>query len=199
MNEICRRICEQAQRAEFVDPLTKLPPRDEVSLSALLCLYHQADCISWNLVPLLLPSRERSGRTAEWILRPRGYLCSEYPLFWRTDEELEARGGMRPDFLFLSPDGRRAAFIEHKIGGGDTHKGDAYGGQFGRYLKYLVDVGVPEAFLIVLTAEEFITRESPWYVRELEAAHTLHSTHQHAGAFLMTWESILSAVHRMSA
>jgi hypothetical protein len=194
MNQICQRICEQAQQVGFVDPLTKLPPRDEVSLSALLCLYHQAGRIRWDRVPLLLPSREPSGHNADLILGSSGYLCSEYPLFWKTDDELRARGGMKPDFLFISPDWRRAAFIEHKIGGGDTHKGDMYGGQFGRYLKYLIDARVTEAFLVVLTADAFIMRESPWYIRELEAARKLHSPDQKASAFVLTWEKILSAV-----
>lgn len=194
MSDICRRVCKRAEEVGFVDPLTNLPPRDELGLSFLLSLYHQSGRVAWEAVPLLLPLGEASGRSAGAIFGRQGYLCSEYPLFWRTRDELEARGGMKPDFLFLSVDRRLAALVEHKIGSGETHKGDTYGGQFGRYLKYLVDADVPEAYLLLLTSQEFVFRTSPWYIRELAAAHALQCPSGQAEVFVMTWEAIFDAI-----
>jgi hypothetical protein len=193
MGSECREICKRAQRIGFVDPLTMLPPHNEATLSALLSLYHQAHRIRWANVPLALFSGAQSGKTAAQIFGIPGYLCSEYPLFWASRDELEARGDMRPDFLYLSADRRIAAFVEHKIGGGLTHKGDSYGGQFGRYLKYLVDARVDEAFLILLTSQAFLSRVSPWYVHELEAARGILCRRGEVATCVMTWETILDA------
>jgi hypothetical protein len=196
MNAICRKICDEAERVGFVDPLTGLRPQDEDSLSALLCIYHQAGRISWDQVPLLLPSKVRSEHTAAAIFGISAYLCTEYPLFWKTSDELQTRGGMRPDILFLSHDRGRAAFIESKIGAGDTHKGDGYGGQFGRYLMYLGDSGIRDTSLILLTAEDFVTREPPWYIGDLHEAQKLYRGSTQVGTFVMTWESVLGALRR---
>ena len=64
----------------------------------------------------------------------------------------------------------------------------------GRYSKYLIDVRLAEAFLIVLTADAYFTREPPWYIGELEIALKLHTPTQDIKAFVMTWEKILAAV-----
>jgi len=195
--EICRTICDQARGTGFVDPLTKLPAFDEISLSALLCIYHQAQRIRWEEVPLILPSCKPSGRTAVDIFGIPGYLCGEYPLFWQTNDQLRDRGGLRPDLLFLSRDQRVAAFIENKIGAG--HKDDSYGGQFGRYAKYLVEAGVLEPYLLLLTSTTFISRTPPWYVRELQKAVEPHRSDGSVQAFVMLWEDVLRAYNPYGA
>ncbi len=57
-------FCKRMRKDRLLDPLTKLPLRDEVSPSALLCLYHQAERISWNGVTPLLPCTQRRGAAA---------------------------------------------------------------------------------------------------------------------------------------
>ena len=194
MTTVCATICQQAITSGFVDPITKLPPRDECSLSALLCLYHHARQIAWERVPMLSPSCAPTGRTAAEVLGRPGCLCSEYPLFWNTPAELEARGGMRPDFLFLSNDRTVAAFIENKVGADDTHKGDAYGGQFGRYIKYLMQSDVEEPYMILLTSSVYLCKTPPWYATELQAAVMLQSASQSICTLIIRWEDVLRAV-----
>jgi hypothetical protein len=194
MSDVCSAICATAKQIGFVDPLTKLPPRDEITLSALLVLYHQADRIQWNRVPLLLTSGADSGTAASILFDNPGGLCSEYPLFWASPEELEARGGMRPDLVYVSHAGDLFALIENKVGGGLTHKGDSFGGQFGRYLKYLVDTRVTSAYFILLTSEAMLAKPTPWYVRELEAARSLQCPAGEVQTFVMTWQAVLSGV-----
>jgi hypothetical protein len=75
---------------------------------------------------------------------------------------------MRPDFLFLGASGNIAALVEHKLGAGITHRGDSFGGQLGRYARYLAESSIPEVYVVLLTAEAFIRRVPPWYVTELE-------------------------------
>jgi hypothetical protein len=93
--------------------------------------------------------------------------------------------------LFLSSDQRIAAFIENKIGAG--YKDDSYGGQFGRYAKYLVEARVHEPYLLLLTSTSFISRMPPWYVRELQKAVKLRSPGRGVQAFVMLWEDVLRA------
>ncbi|MGQ9691590.1 MAG: hypothetical protein ACUVQY_10120 [Thermoproteota archaeon] len=195
--EICRAICDLAKETRFVDPLTKLPPFDEISLSALLCIYHQAQRILWKEVPLILPSCKPSGRTAADIFGIPGYLCGEYPLFWQTKDQLRDRGGLRPDLLFISRDQRVAAFIENKIGA--SHKDDSYGGQFGRYAKYLVEARVQKPYLLLLTSTTFISKTPPWYVTELQKGVGLHSPDGSVQAFVMLWEDVLRAYNSYAA
>lgn len=189
--QVCRSVCDKAARVGFVDPVSGLPPWDEVSLSALLSLYHQDERIDWGSVPFLLPSGGPSGVTAATILGRRGFLCTEYPLFWDTPDQLEARGQMTPDFLFLGADRELVALIEHKIGSGLTHRGDAFGGQLGRYAKYLAESSIADAFVILLTSEAFIRRKPAWYVTELDDAARGCLPEGRVQALVMTWEDVL--------
>jgi len=51
-NEI-ENIYVMATEFGLLDPITQLPARDENSISALLCIYHQQGKIDWAQVPLL--------------------------------------------------------------------------------------------------------------------------------------------------
>jgi hypothetical protein len=193
MTTICATICEHASAAGFVDPITKLPPRDECSLSALLCFYHHTGNIDWKKVPMISSNRAETGETAAAILAQSGYLGCEYPLFWETALELEARGGMRPDLLFLSSDQSTVAIVENKVGAADTHKGDEYGGQFGRYIKYLLDIHIEQRYMILLTSEFYIHKEPPWYLTELQEAEEIQGSREKVRSVVIVWEHVLRA------
>jgi len=75
-------IFVKATRIGFVDPITKLPPRDERSISALLCILYQQKKISWSRVNLLDLNCAVTGRMASDLFEESGCICSEYPLFW---------------------------------------------------------------------------------------------------------------------
>jgi len=191
MAKIPSAIRERAIQVGFVDPISGLPPREEVMLSALLTIYHQGGRIRWGDVPLRLSSGEDANATASTIFDRPGYLCSEYPLFWKTPEECEARGGIRPDLLYLSSDGDRVVFVENKVGA--PHKVDKYGGQFGRYIKYLLDCKVPAGVVILLTGQAFIDKRPPWYLPELVAARGLQCPSGGIETYVMTWEAVFAA------
>ena len=193
MTRECETVCEQAKAVGFIDPITKLPPSDECSLSALLCLYHHAGSIRWRKVPMLSFSCSETGQTAAEILGQTGYLGCEYPLFWKTTHERDARGGMRPDLLFLSSDRQTVAIVENKVGAGDTHKGDKLGGQFGRYIKYLLDNDIKQRYMILLTSEQYIGKKPPWYTGELQQAEDCQGSHNTVRSVIVTWEHVLRA------
>lgn len=190
--EICAQLCKDAQAAGLIDPITQLPPRDEVTLSALLCLYHQAGRIRWDRVPLLRPTCEGSGLTADSLFGRAGLMCSEYPLFHQTEAESQARGGMRPDILLMDQERQWAIFVEAKVGAGG--KDDSFGGQLGRYAKVLMESDIPELFLVVLTSAKFIRRTSPWYANELKSAVRRYSPNGRLKAYVILWEDVINAI-----
>ncbi|MFA6011647.1 MAG: hypothetical protein WC799_16785 [Desulfobacteraceae bacterium] len=191
--KIDKAILEKAAMCKFVDPITGLPPQDEISLSALLSIYHQQGRIGWNKVQLLMPYCTDSTTIASEVLKPSGSFSSEYPLFWRTNEELNARGGMRPDFIYISPDLRIVALIENKIGANDTHKDDSYGGQFGRYIKYLMESNIAEPYMILITSQFFLSKSPPWYATELQHAVNIQQSEGKIKTRIIVWEDILEA------
>jgi hypothetical protein len=170
MGTVCQTVCAQAAALQFLDPLTNLPPRDECSLSALLTVYHHQGQIAWERVPMLSSECNPLHGSAADIFKRPGCLCSEYPLFWDNDDECRARGGMRPDWLLLGTNREWAAIIESKLGAVDTHKNDEYGGQFGRYIKYLMESKVWERFMVLLTSSIYLRKNPPWYATELKIA-----------------------------
>ncbi len=193
MATVCETICKQAATCQFLDPLTNLPPRDECSLSALLSIYHHAGQIAWERVPIVSTECKRLPGSAADIFRRPGCLCSEYPLFWDNDEQCRARGNMKPDWLLLGPSREWAAIIENKVGAADTHKGDEYGGQFGRYIKYLMEAKVGERFMVLLTSSVYLRKNPPWYATELKDAVDRQKSSSLVSTVIIAWEDILSA------
>ena len=166
-------IHTEAERFRFVDPLTAIAPTQEDELTALLCIYHQRGAIDWHNVPLLPATPGAAPETAASIVNEGGHMFAEYPFFFRGKAGRERYGGMRPDILFLSNDRRRAVLIENKLGAPVTHKGDEFGNQFGRYLRYLNDAlakRLDSANLLVLTSRQFLSLPTPWYTDDLRTA-----------------------------
>lgn len=186
-------IYKTASQVGFIDPITKLLPRDERSISALLCIYYQQGRIDWSKVPVLDLTCQPSGLTAENLLGQAGILCSEYTLFWATKPECDAYGDMRPDFLYLSKDGNTVAIMENKLGAGDTHAGDHYGGQFGRYIQYLKQAPFSNRYMILLTSNHFLSKPVPWYATELRQAEEIQQSEEWVHSIIIRWEDVLAA------
>jgi hypothetical protein len=186
------KVFERAAIQKFVDPITGLPPQNEVSLSALLSIYHQRGQIAWNKVPLLMPDCTDTKTTAADVLNASGSLTTEYPLFYKK-EGVDAYGDMRPDFIYISQDRRTVALIENKIGANDTHKGDSYGGQYGRYIKYLMESKVAEPYMIIITSRSFLGKSPPWEATELQQAVKIQQSEDKVKARIIAWEDIIDA------
>ena len=188
-----KKIYETASRVGFLDPITKLPPRDERSISALLCIYHQQGKIDWAKVPLLDAKCQQIELTAEAVLGQPGILCSEYTLFWATKSECNAYGDMRPDFLYIASGDETAAIIENKLGAGDTHKRDHYGGQFGRYIQYLKQASAKNKYMILLTSKCYLPESVPGYASQLQLAEKLQRSAASIRSVIICWEDVLGA------
>lgn len=188
-------ILEKAKSSGFVDPLTGHPPTDETTLSALLSIFHQQRRIDWSKVKMRMPQNPtiKIDETADQVINQDGCLSAEYPLFWESHEQFDAYGGMRPDFIYISGDGKTVALIENKIGASPTHKGDSYGGQFGRYTKYLGECVLPRRYLILITMGTYIERKPPWYTGELLAAAAKWNSDRKVEYRIIIWEDILKA------
>lgn len=187
-------IKEQAEKVRFVDPLTGLAPTDEVTLSALLPIFHYRGRIDWSRVPLRKLDRPLSHpeESANFVISGIGCLSAEYPLFWQTEDQEQSYGGMRPDFIYLSSDNNTVALIENKIGSGLTHKGDSYGGQFGRYIKYMLGCNISRKFVLLVTLMECLKKN--WYTNELVAAMKLQDPDRQIECRILLWEDIWRAL-----
>jgi hypothetical protein len=195
MTTIRKRILKRASTVGFVDPITNLPPVDECSLSALLCFYHHTGNIDWNQVPLRLSSDPTmTGDTvASLVFTQPGFISCEYPLIWETEEQKDERGSMRPDLVFLSDDQSTVVIIENKIGAAVTHKGDKYGGQFGRYIKYLMASHIERRYMVLLTSTEYIQKTKPWYTTELQHAENSLDSRGKVSGVVIVWEDVFKA------
>jgi hypothetical protein len=187
------KVYANAIRVGFVDPITKLPPKDERAISALMCIYHQQKKISWDKVNLLDIDCALTGRMASDIFEQSGSICTEYPLFWSNKEECDAYGDMRPDFVYLSNNLQMTAIIENKLGASDTHSGDQYGGQFGRYIQYLKQSPALEKYIVLLTSRYFLSKTPPWYVKELADAERIQASNKTIKARIIQLDEILEA------
>ncbi|OPZ59776.1 MAG: hypothetical protein BWY87_00830 [Deltaproteobacteria bacterium ADurb.Bin510] len=191
-NKRNEQLYQLAYQTKFVDPSTKLPPRDERSLSALLCIYHQLGNIVWNEVELFDVDLLSCG-DASCIFSGHGVICSEYPLFWSDPGTCSYFGDMRPDLIYFSDDGQSMAIIENKIGAGYTHSGDEFGGQLGRYILYLKHSVMCNKTMILLTSKNFVMNKSPWYINELGTAIKVQKSADVVTTRIMFWEDILQA------
>lgn len=192
-NEI-ENIYVMATEFGLLDPITQLPARDENSISALLCIYHQQGKIDWAQVPLLDLNKQEIDK-AEAILGQAGALSSEYPLFWSDKPGCDAYGSMRPDFLYIANNGQTAAIIENKLGAGLTLKlNDGYGGQFGRYIQYLKQATFEHKYMILLTSEYYLSRK--WYDSDLLKAEEIQKSASSIQCAIIRWEDVLKAVRK---
>jgi hypothetical protein len=87
-------------------------------------------------------------------------------------------------------------FIESKLGAVDTHKNDEYGGQFGRYIKYLMESKVRERFMVLLTSSIYLRKNPPWYATELKIAVDIQKSSSLVRTVIIAWEDILNAFQR---
>jgi len=188
-------ILDAAADRGFVDPITALPPRGETGLSSLLSIYHQQGRIDWSLVKLYKANYMPTEELASDLFSNGGTLCAEYPLFFDPNNkaDTDSRGGMRPDFMYMSADQRVVALIENKIGADDTHKSDEYGGQMGRYIQYLVESSVVCPYVILLTSQFFLSKSPPWYATEFQESVNLHGSEGKVKCRIIVWEEILRA------
>lgn len=188
-----KSILQAAETCGFVDPITGLPPRGEVDLSALLSIFHQRGQINWSLVKLRDENCKLTGEFASEIFSQAGALCAEYPLFLDPAIHEDSRGGMRPDFMYISNDLNIVALIENNIGAGDTHKADKYGGQLGRNIQYLLESSSAARYVILLTSEFFLKKNPPWYATEFQESVRLQNSAQIVKSRILVWEEILQA------
>lgn len=189
-------IYVRAARIGFVDPVTGLPPGDERTISALICIFHLHNRIDWEKVDLLDTKCQTTGSKASEIFSVPGALCSEYPLFWASTEDCNAFGEMRPDYLYIARDLSLTAILENKFGAGDTHAGDGYGGQFGRYIKYLKQSSSKHKYMVVISSRFYLEKEPPWYASELSLAEGIQSSSVNIKSRIIRIEDILDAFSR---
>jgi len=149
----------------FVDPFTGYAPTNEVQMSGLLGLLHQMERVKWTKVPLLLPSNESSGKTADELFA-RTIMCGEYQLCRNSEKEMQLWGSMPADLICFSARDQRATVVENKIGSAFTGvQNDPVAGQLAKQVEFLVNCKAAKRALVLLSTRNLFNRG--WYRNEL--------------------------------
>lgn len=176
----------------FVDPITEYAPTNEVQMSGLLGLLHQMGRVRWETVPLLLPTNELSGSMADEVFAGT-LMCSEYQLFWSSDNEMQVWGLMPADLICFSQIKQTVVIIENKIGSRLTGVQDNPGvSQLAKQLDFLIGRKFSKRALVLLSTTELFNRGR--YRNELLSALRHDEREKEVNGFLMRWEDVLCAI-----
>lgn len=176
----------------FIDPITKLKPVNEIQLSSLLAFYHQCGRIAWNRVNLIFLNNTPSGKKAGEIIENSISFHCEYPLFANSSKEVNEWGGMSVDLLSFSDKTNSLILIENKIGSPFTGDKKAIEkSQLGRQVSYLENSDIANKYIIILSSSYFFNQG--WYRNELVEALELETSPRKIKGYLMCWEEIFDA------
>jgi hypothetical protein len=180
-----------AKERGFIDPLTKLPPLSEESLTGLLCYYLNSKKIVLRDVPLYsVKEFTQIKEKAISLFPPNGIAVSEYPLIYANPDQMNNWGAMRADIMYIGID--IVTMIENKIGSGFTYGGDKEVGQLARQIDFLIHAKVPLRNLILLSSRDMFNR--PWYRVEFKKTLEFKVKFGEVSGYLMCWEDVIDKV-----
>ena len=174
--------------ASFTDPLTGVRPSSERELSAVLAAKHHFKELRWSGIPIRSRFPLEPQGDASSVIHPSDHVFCEYPLFARSQDDINRWGAMAPDLIFLSADRKRVTLVECKVDSPFTHGNNPPNGQLSRYLEFLHHLPVNRRGLLLLCPA--FNRD--WYAQRLSLAAELR-TSADVFAVLATWEQVFDA------
>ena len=181
------RFFERAARIALArDPLTNLPPRREVELSAVFVYRQSRREIDWSRVTprFVEPSAPRS--TLNRALSQPGLVVAEYPLFAASGEDTNRWGEMRADAMYMSNDLRHKVMFEAKVDSYFTYGEWPPDAQLSRQLEYLQKLS-GESKGLVLLSPQF---NADWYWQRLSRSWIALGNRDGMFACVVMWEEV---------
>ena len=174
--------------AIFTDPLTGVRPSSERELSAVLAAKHNFKELRWSAIPWSRFPLEPQGDVSS-VIHPSDHVFCEFPLFARSQEDIDRWGAMAPDLIFLSADRKRVTLVECKVDSPFTHGNNPPNDQLSRYLGFLHHIPVSRRGLLLICP----AFNQDWYAQRLGLAAEL-KTSADVFAVLATWKQVFDAI-----